>query len=67
MFTEFWLALNVMAHNLARFSTRIGLGDSITTTETPPASLPDDPGRMTRSARRRTLHLPSRWQCESVS
>jgi hypothetical protein len=56
-----WLALNVMAHNLARFSTRIGLGDTIITTETLRRRYLTIPGRMTRSARRRTLHLPVRW------
>jgi hypothetical protein len=56
-----WLALNVMAHNLARFSTRIGLGESTITTETYRRRYLTVPGRMTRSARRRTLHLPVRW------
>jgi hypothetical protein len=56
-----WLALNVMAHNLARFSTRIGLGEGIITTETLRRRYLTVPGRMTRSARRRTLHLPERW------
>ena len=40
-----WLALNVMAHNLARFSTRLGLDDTLITTET---------------LRRRYLSLPGR-------
>lgn len=56
-----WLALSVMAHNLARFSTRIGLGESTITTETLRRRYLTVPGRMTRSARRRTLHLPVRW------
>jgi Transposase DDE domain group 1 len=56
-----WLALNVMAHNLARFSTRIGLGESLITTETLRRRYLTVPGRMTRSARIRTLHLPVRW------
>lgn len=56
-----WLALNVMAHNLARFSTRIGLGESLITTETLRRRYLTVPGRMTRSARKRTLHLPVRW------
>jgi hypothetical protein len=56
-----WLALNVMAHNLARFSTRIGLGESIITTKTLRRRYLTVPGRMTRSSRRRTLHLPVRW------
>jgi hypothetical protein len=56
-----WLALNVMAHNLARFTTRIGLAESTITTETLRRRYLTVPGRMTRSARRRTLHLPVRW------
>ncbi len=56
-----WLALNVMAHNLARFSTRLGLGDTLITTETLRRRYLLVPGRITRSARRRTIHLPMRW------
>jgi len=56
-----WLALNVMAHNLARFSTRLGLGDALITTETLRRRYLSLPGRLTRSARRATLHLPARW------
>lgn len=56
-----WLALNVMAHNLARFSTRLGLGDTLITTETLRRRYLSVPGRITRSARRRTLHLPALW------
>jgi hypothetical protein len=56
-----WLAINVMAHNLARFSTRLGLGDTLITTETLRRRYLSVPGRITRSARRRTIHLPTRW------
>jgi Transposase DDE domain group 1 len=56
-----WLALNVIAHNLARFSTRLGLGESLITTETLRRRYLSLPGRLTRSARRVTLHLPARW------
>jgi hypothetical protein len=56
-----WLAFNVMAHNLARFSTRLGLGDALITTETLRRRYLSVPGRITRSARRRTVHLPTRW------
>lgn len=56
-----WLALNVMAHNLARFSTRLGLGENVITTETLRRRYLTVPGRISRSARRRTLHLPARW------
>jgi hypothetical protein len=56
-----WLAFNVMAHNLARFSTRLGLGDTLITTETLRRRYLSVPGRMTRSARRFIVHLPTRW------
>jgi hypothetical protein len=56
-----WLALNVIAHNLARFSTRLGLATGLTTTETLRRRYLCLPGRMTRSGRQRTLHLPARW------
>lgn len=56
-----WLALNVMAHNLARWSTRLGLGDGIVTTETLRRRYFSAPGLLTRSARRFTLHMPLRW------
>ena len=56
-----WLALNVIAHNLARWSSRIGLGEGIVTTETLRRRYFSVPGRRTRSARRFTMHLPDRW------
>ncbi len=55
-----WLAFNVIAHNLARFCTRIGLSDTLITTETLRRRYLSLPGRLTRSARRVTLHLPTR-------
>ena len=33
-----WLAVQVMAHNLARWTARIGLGEQIVTTKTLPAT-----------------------------
>ena len=45
-----WLAFNVMAHNLARFATRIGLNEGAITTETLRRRYLTIPGRMTRSA-----------------
>jgi hypothetical protein len=56
-----WLAVQVMAHNVARWSARIGLGAGIVTTKTLRRRLFGLPGRLTRSARRVTLHLPQRW------
>ena len=34
-----WLAVQVMAHNLARWTERIGLGEPVVTTKDPPATL----------------------------
>ncbi len=56
-----WLAVQVMAHNIARWTARIGLGEGIVTTKTLRRRLFGLPGRLTRSARRVTLHLPARW------
>ena len=56
-----WLAIQVMAHNLARWTARIGLGERIVTTKTLRRRLFSLTGRLTRSARRVTLHLPARW------
>jgi len=56
-----WLAVQVIAHNLARWTARIGLGEGIVTTKTLRRRLFGLPGRLTRSARRVTLHLPARW------
>ena len=56
-----WLAVAVMAHDLARWTARIGLGEGIVTTRTVRRRYLGLPGRLTRSARRVTLHLPARW------
>ena len=56
-----WLAVQVMAHNLARWTARLGLGAGIVTTKTLRRRLFSLVGRLTRSARRMTLHLPTRW------
>ena len=56
-----WLAVQVMAHNLARWTVRIGLGEQIVTTKTLRRRFFSLAGRLTRSARRLTLHLPQRW------
>jgi len=56
-----WLSLNVIAHNLARWTSRIGLGETVIATDTIRRHHLAMPGRLTRSARRRTLHLPQRW------
>jgi|BarGraIncu01121A_1022015.scaffolds.fasta_scaffold24893_1 Transposase DDE domain group 1 len=56
-----WLAVQVIAHNLARWTARIGLGAGIVTTKTLRRRLFALAGRLTRSARRLTLHLTTRW------
>ena len=59
-----WLAAQVMAHNLARWTARIGLGERTVTTKTLRRRFFALAGRITRSARRLTLHLPKRWPWE---
>ena len=56
-----WLAVQVMAHNLARWTARIGLGEQVVTTKTLRRRFFSLAGRLTRSARRLTLHLPQGW------
>lgn len=56
-----WLALNVIAHNLSRWVGRIGLGEPLITHKTLRRRYLRLSGRLTRSARRATLHLPQRW------
>ena len=68
-----WLAVQslprtryaVMAHNLARWTARIGLGEPVVTTKTLRRRFFSIAGRLTRSARRLTLHLPQRWPWEN--
>ena len=59
-----WLAVQVMAHNLARWTARLGLGEQVVTTKTLRRRFFALAGRLTRSARRLTLHLPQRWPWE---
>ena len=54
-----WLAVQVMAHNLARWTARIGLGEQIVTTGTFRRRVFALVGRLTHSARRPTLLLLS--------
>ena len=56
-----WLAVQVIAHNLARWTARLGLGEGIVTTKTLRRRLFALAGRLTRSGRRVSLHLPARW------
>ena len=56
-----WLAVQIMAHNLACWTTRIGLGEPVATTKTLRRRFFSLAGRITRKARRLTLHLPQGW------
>jgi hypothetical protein len=56
-----WLGLNVMAHNLARWTSRLGLGETLIATDTLRRRYLRLPGRLTSSARKFTLHMPKRW------
>ena len=56
-----WLAVQVIAHNLARWTTRTGLGEPVSTTKTLRRRFFSLAGRLTHSARRLTLHLPQDW------
>ena len=64
-----WLAVQslprtrygVIAHNLARWTGRIGLGEPVATTKALRRRFFALAGRLTRQARRLTLHLPHSW------
>jgi hypothetical protein len=58
-----WLLATTLAHNLLRWTDRLGLGvrGQLTVAKTLRRTLLALPGRLTRSARRWTLHLPARW------
>jgi len=56
-----WLAVCGMAYNLARWTTRLGVGEVRMTTKTLRVRYLALPGRLAVSARRATLHLPARW------
>jgi Transposase DDE domain group 1 len=57
-----WTVIAALAHNLLRWTSVIGLpGQTIPAARTIRRHLLALPGRLTRSARRWTLHLPARW------
>ena len=56
-----WLAVQVMAHNLARWTRRIGLGELVMSAKTLRRRFFSLSGRITRKARRLTPHLPQGW------
>ena len=57
------MVFNLMAHNLGRWTERIGLGRQAApmTPKTLRTRLLALPGRITTSGRKQTLHLPTRW------
>src|SRR6266550_3921127 len=60
-----WFVFNVMAHNLVRWAGAIAFGEGAAmTAKTFRTRLVALPGRLTRSGRRMTLHLPQRWPWE---
>ena len=60
-----WLAVQVMAHNLARWTARIALAEPTAITKTLRRRFFSLAGPITRKARRLTLHLPQRWPWEN--
>jgi hypothetical protein len=58
-----WLLIATLAHNLLRWVAAIGLGarGELVAAKTLRCTLLGLPGRITRSARRWTLHLPAGW------
>ena len=62
-----WMAVQVLAHNLARWTQRIGLGETVATTKTLRRRFLSMAGRITRRARQLTLHLPQHWPWETQS
>ena len=57
-----WTVIACLAHNLTRWTSVIGLpGHTIRAARTLRRRLLQIPGRLTRTARQWTLHLPSRW------
>ena len=57
-----WLWVQVTAHNLARWTARLAVGDPTLSAGTLRRRYLSLPGRLTRSARVTTLHLPSDWR-----
>jgi hypothetical protein len=61
-----WTVISALAHNLLRWTSLIGLPDqTVRAARTIRRRLLALPGRLTRSARQWTLHLPARWPWEA--
>jgi hypothetical protein len=57
-----WTVIACVAHNLTRWTSVIGLpADTVRAAHTLRRRLLQIPGRLTRTARQWTLHLPARW------
>ena len=57
-----WTVIAALAHNLRRQTMLLGIpAEPIRTAQTVARQLLRLPGRLTRHARRWTLHLPARW------
>jgi hypothetical protein len=57
-----WTVIAALAHNLLRWTSVLGLpGQTIRAARTLRRRLLELPGRLTKTARRFTLHLPARW------
>ena len=57
-----WTVIACLAHNLGRWTNLLGLADPTTrAARTLRRRLFALPGRLTKTARRQTLHLPARW------
>ena len=63
-----WLLAATLAHNLIRWTQLLGTPAALrlATAKTFRRRLLTIPGRLTRSARRWTLHLPARWPWQHV-
>jgi hypothetical protein len=60
-----WTVIACLAHNLLRWTSLLGLpGTTVRAARTVRRRLLSLPGRLTRTARRWTLHLPARWPWE---
>ena len=56
-----WLGLNVIAHNLTRWVSRVGLSETLVATDTVRRRHLGVPGRVVHSGRRLHLRLPTNW------
>jgi len=62
-----WTVIAALAHNILRWTTLIGLPDTvISTARTIRRRLLTVPGRVTRTARQVTLRMPARWPWETT-